>query len=63
MSSVPQAGVVRVGFVGCGGIVQGAHAPSLAQLPNVKLVACADVDRARVSEFLEKYKLNFYSDY
>jgi len=63
MSSVPQTGVVKVGFVGCGGIVQGAHAPNLVQLPNVKLVACADVDRARVSEFLEKYKLNFYSDY
>ncbi|WP_291764888.1 Gfo/Idh/MocA family protein [Caldivirga sp. UBA161] len=60
-STTPQ--VVKVGFVGCGGIVQGAHAPSLAQLPNVKLVACADVDKARVAEFLDKYKLNFYTDY
>lgn len=61
--SLAQPKLIRVGFVGCGGIVQGAHAPSLAQLPNVKLVACADVDRARVAEFLDKYKLNFYTDY
>ena len=55
--------IVRVGFVGCGGIVQGAHAPALAQVPYVRLTACADVDKARVADFLEKYKLNFYTDY
>jgi len=33
---------VKVGIIGCGGIANGKHMPSLAKLPNVKMAAfCA----------------------
>ena len=34
---------VRVGIIGCGGIANGKHMPSLKQLPNVEMVAFCDI--------------------
>ena len=38
---------VRVGIIGCGGIANGKHMPSLKQLPNVKMVAFCDIIEER----------------
>ena len=57
---------VRVGIIGCGGIANGKHLPSLSKLPNVKLVAFCDL----IEEKAEKAKEDFgtedagvYTDY
>ena len=34
---------VRIGIIGCGGIANGKHMPSLAKLPDVEMVAFCDV--------------------
>ena len=38
---------VRVGIIGCGGIANQKHMPSLKKLPNVEMVAFCDIVRAR----------------
>ena len=35
--------IVKVGIIGCGGIANGKHMPSLSKLPNVELVAFCDI--------------------
>ena len=35
--------IVNVGIIGCGGIANGKHMPSLHQLPNVRMVAFCDI--------------------
>ena len=34
--------IVKVGIIGCGGIANGKHMPSLSKLPNVRMVAFCD---------------------
>ncbi len=58
--------IVKVGIIGCGGIANGKHMPSLKKLPNVQMVAFCDL----VLERAEKAKENFgtpdakvYTDY
>lgn len=57
---------VRVGIIGCGGIAEGKHMPSLAKLENVEMVAFCDT----IKERAEKAALDFgikeaksYEDY
>ncbi len=57
---------VRVGIIGCGGIANGKHMPSLQQLENVEMVAFCDI----IVERAEEAKKNFgtpdaavYEDY
>ena len=57
---------VRVGIIGCGGIANGKHMPSLKKLANVEMVAFCDI----VPERAEKAKKDFgtadaavYEDY
>ena len=57
---------VRVGIIGCGGIANGKHMPSLKKLPNVKMVAFCDL----IPERAEKAKAEYgtpdaavYTDY
>jgi predicted dehydrogenase len=45
---------LRVGFLGCGGIAN-AHARTLAQLPDVKMVAFCDIERDRAEHFSREY--------
>ncbi len=35
--------IVNVGIIGCGGIANGKHMPSLANVPNVRMVAFCDI--------------------
>ncbi len=46
---------VRVGIIGCGGIANGKHMPSLAKLPNVRMVAFCDIIEERALRAREKY--------
>lgn len=46
---------LRVGFVGCGGIANGKHLPSLSRLKTVELVAFCDIIPERAAEAQEKY--------
>lgn len=57
---------VRIGIIGCGGIANGKHMPSLKKLPNVEMVAFCDV----IVERAEKAKADYgtpdaavYQDY
>ncbi|MHA0855659.1 Gfo/Idh/MocA family protein [Paenibacillus sp. CMAA1364] len=45
----------RVGIIGCGGIANGKHLPSLSKLKNVELVAFCDIVEERAVEASEKY--------
>lgn len=56
--------VLNVGFIGLGGIAQGAHAPAVRNVEGLKLVACADIDEKRVKLFIEKFGCERgYTDY
>ena len=57
---------VRVGIIGCGGIANGKHMPSLKQLPNVKMVAFCDIIEERASTARADYgtpDCAVYTDY
>ncbi|MCR8657032.1 Gfo/Idh/MocA family protein [Paenibacillus endoradicis] len=58
--------VYRIGIIGCGGIANGKHLPSLSKLENVELVAFCDVVLSRAEEAAQKYgsdQAKVYSDY
>ena len=46
---------LRVGIIGCGGIANGKHMPSLAKLPNIKMVAFCDIIEERAVEAAKKF--------
>lgn len=45
----------RIGMIGCGGIANGKHMPSLAKLKNVEMVAFCDIVRSKAEEAASKY--------
>ena len=47
--------IVRVGIIGCGGIANGKHMPSLAKIPNVRMVAFCDIVPERAEAARAKY--------
>ncbi|SEG74037.1 Gfo/Idh/MocA family protein [Paenibacillus sp. UNC499MF] len=56
----------RIGIIGCGGIANGKHLPSLAKLPNVELVAFCDIVIERAEKAKEQYGAGdacVYQDY
>ena len=58
--------MVKVGIIGCGGIANGKHLPSLKKLQNVKLVAFCDIDRSRAEKAKQEYgaeDASVYTDY
>lgn len=55
-------GIVKVGFVGSGGIA-GAHMGSLVQIPEAKMVAFCDVQFDRAKGRAEQYGGKAYRDY
>jgi predicted dehydrogenase len=58
--------VLRVGLVGCGNVVSYGHRPALTTLPDVKLMALADVTPARRKIGQDWFGLsdeNLYEDY
>ena len=46
---------VRVGIIGCGGIANGKHLPSLSKLPNVELAAFCDIIVERAQKAAKEY--------
>lgn len=46
---------VRVGIVGCGGIANGKHLPSLSKIDNVELVAFCDIIVSKADNAAQKY--------
>ena len=46
---------LKVGIIGCGGIANGKHMPSLKQLPDVEMVAFCDIIIERAEEAKAKY--------
>ncbi|WP_172249576.1 Gfo/Idh/MocA family protein [Saccharibacillus deserti] len=56
----------KIGIVGCGGIANGKHLPSLSRLGNVELVAFCDVVPERAEEAAARYGTEgakVYTDY
>ncbi|QYR23140.1 Gfo/Idh/MocA family oxidoreductase [Paenibacillus sp. sptzw28] len=57
---------VRVGIIGCGGIANGKHMPSLAKVQDAEMVAFCDIVIERAEEAKLKYgnpEAKVYSDY
>ncbi len=57
---------VNVGIIGCGGIANGKHMPSLKAIPNVRMVAFCDIIKERAVKAAEKYGAEgakVYEDY
>ena len=58
--------IVRVGIIGCGGIANGKHLPSLKRLPNVQMVAFCDLIEERAVRAKTQYgtpDAKVYTDY
>ena len=58
--------MVKVGIIGCGGIANGKHMPSLKQLPNVQMVAFCDLIVERAEKAKKDYgtpDAKVYEDY
>jgi len=57
---------VRVGIIGCGGIANGKHMPSLAKIKNVEMVAFCDIVVSKAEAAKAKYgtpDATVYEDY
>ncbi|SFS53670.1 Gfo/Idh/MocA family protein [Paenibacillus sp. BC26] len=57
---------VRVGIIGCGGIANGKHLPSLAQVKDAEIVAFCDIIVEKAEQAKAKYgteEAKVYSDY
>jgi len=58
--------IYRVGIIGCGGIANGKHMPSLKKLPNVEMAAFCDIVPERAEEARKAYGApgaKVYADY
>jgi len=58
--------IYRVAVIGCGGIANGKHLPSLSKLNNVQIVAFCDIIEERAQEAADKYGAEgaaCYADY
>lgn len=58
--------IVNVGIIGCGGIANGKHMPSLKQIPNVRMVAFCDLLEERAIKAAKEYgtpDAKVYTDY
>lgn len=54
---------IRVGIIGCGMIAH-SHMAGYKSIPNVKLVACCDIDENRLNAFAQQWGIeNKYQDY
>ncbi len=57
---------VRIGIIGCGGIANGKHMPSLKKLPDVEMVAFCDIVEERAQKAAMEYGVEgakVYTDY
>ena len=57
---------IKVGIIGCGGIANGKHMPSLKKTGEVEMVAFCDIIEERAVEAAKKYgtaDAKVYTDY
>ena len=57
---------VKIGIIGCGGIANGKHMPSLKKIKNVQMVAFCDIIEERAVKAAEEYGVEgakVYTDY
>lgn len=57
---------LKVGIIGCGGIANGKHMPSLAKIAEIEMVAFCDIDLEKAEIAAKKYgneEAKVYSDY
>ncbi|MDW8570284.1 Gfo/Idh/MocA family oxidoreductase [Staphylococcus shinii] len=57
---------VKVGVIGCGGIANGKHLPSLAKISEVSMVAFCDIDKTKAESAARRYGVKnatVYEDY
>ena len=60
------AKLIRVGIIGCGGIANGKHMPSLKKVPDCEMVAFCDIIPERAVKAAEEYgtpDAKVYTDY
>lgn len=58
--------IVKVGIIGCGGIANGKHMPSLSKVKNVRMVAFCDIIEERAQKAAEEFgtpDAKVYTDY
>lgn len=55
--------MIRAAIIGAGGVARTQHAPGLARLDGVKIVAVCDVDEARAASLAGEYGAKAYADY
>lgn len=58
--------IVKIGIIGCGGIANGKHIPSLKKIKNVQMVAFCDIIEERAVKAAEEYGVEgakVYTDY
>lgn len=58
--------IVKIGIIGCGGIANGKHMPSLKKIKNVHMVAFCDIIEERAVKAAEEYGVEgakVYTDY
>ncbi|SDC66010.1 Predicted dehydrogenase [Paenibacillus sp. UNCCL117] len=58
--------IYRIAIIGCGGIANGKHMPSLSKLSNIEMVAFCDIIEERAQQAAEKYGAegsSVYTDY
>jgi len=54
----------RVAFIGCGSLANQMHYPSLAEMSDVELVACCDLDEGRLNATADRHGIpRRYADY
>lgn len=55
---------IRLGIIGCGRVTAERHLPALSQIPQVEVVALADVDQARLDTIAGRFGVTQrYTDY
>lgn len=54
---------IKIGVIGCGAIARRRHLPEYVLLPNVEIVAVADVNAERADEMAAQYGAKAYTDY
>ena len=47
---------LKIGIIGCGGIANGKHMPSLSKVEGVEMVAFCDIDEEKAKAYAEKQK-------
>lgn len=58
--------IVNIGIIGCGGIANGKHMPSLKKLPNVRMIAFCDIIKEKAEKAAREYgtpDAKVYTDY